>query len=576
MDHPIRKDYSFLQRFKKKKDLFFIPFITLMTITTALAFSLPVFYESVTTILVEESNIPESIVDESITGFINQRLETITQRIMSRTKLWEIVEQHGLYKDSREKLSRQELVDTIKDRIELNTITSDLFQAGSGSPLSIAISFSLSFEDNDPHMAQRITSELANLYIQENEAKIEKIIEDSTGFLDRERKRLEEKLLNTESRIAEFKKRHIYELPEQLQENIKLVTDLEDEIEQLSIELKSLLIKQSEVKGTLRQTKPYSSMITPTGEKVMGPEEMLDALRLEYLSKRATLSPHHPDLISIDRQLKEFEKVVSRKAQEKNIEKHLENLKSDFLGKSGSLSDQHPDMVALKRQIDVAQQELNKLSQSDGETAHLTAREPDNPAYIELETNLKTLAVDIQATEQKTARQKDRLSIYQERINRTSGVEKAYLLMTREYEHLKGSHEELLSKIKEARDAREVEKSQQGGKFVIIDAANFPEKISKPNVLLIIFLGLIISFSVSMGIIYLSEYLDASVKSKDDLTAVTSRPVLGSIPYLTNSQDEMKHLRRKTLDIVVLFLILSGAVWCVYQYYTKYYLPLPL
>jgi hypothetical protein len=75
---------------------------------------LPSIYESSSTILIEEQQIPQDFVRSTVTGFADQRIQSLTQQILSRVKLWEIINQFNLYSDRREKLTREEITDTIR------------------------------------------------------------------------------------------------------------------------------------------------------------------------------------------------------------------------------------------------------------------------------------------------------------------------------------------------------------------------------------------------------------------------------------------------------------------------------
>ena len=82
---------------RRGKKSFIIASLSIFLLGVIIAFVLPPIYRSQSTILIENQLIPEEYVHSSITGFVEQRLQMITQRVMSRTKLVEIIDQFSLY-----------------------------------------------------------------------------------------------------------------------------------------------------------------------------------------------------------------------------------------------------------------------------------------------------------------------------------------------------------------------------------------------------------------------------------------------------------------------------------------------
>ncbi len=78
---------------KKRIKLFIIPTVVVLVVAILVARLLPSIYQSSSTILIEEQQIPPEFVRSTVTGFADQRIQSLTQQILSRVKLWEIVQQ---------------------------------------------------------------------------------------------------------------------------------------------------------------------------------------------------------------------------------------------------------------------------------------------------------------------------------------------------------------------------------------------------------------------------------------------------------------------------------------------------
>jgi uncharacterized protein involved in exopolysaccharide biosynthesis len=573
MQNRIIRRFNFWEAFMRKKYYFLLPFLFLMAATIAIAFSLPVYYKSSSTILVEESNIPEGIVEDNFLGFVDQRLETIAQRIMSRTRLWNLIEKHKLYQNIKHKYTQEELVNLIKERINIETISSDVFQTFSSSAMRGTISFTLSFDDTNPHVAQNIANRLARLFIQENEANLEKKIEDTVSFLYKEANISRKKLLDLENKIADFKGKHMQEMPDQLESNIEKVAEIEGEIDTLQTNLQNLLQRKSETVGQLSMTNPYLTVFEASGERMMEPEDQLQALRYEFFKKKASLSPKHPDLIRLKSEIEELDKIVGKEAQYHDLKNHLVGLEAKYIEQSRELGKEHPDLISLKDEIKIVRDELVNLKNQMINEEVFTTKAPNNPAYITLQTSLNTINLDIKATKEKKDNLIKRLAGVKRLINNTPKTEKAYISLTREYEHLKTIHAQLLTRVAEAKAAQEVEHTEKGEKFTIIDEASFPQKPVRPDIFVIIILGLIISLSISSGALFISDNSDKSIRTDSELSEAIGFNVLVSIPYAKNSYDRVKRFLSIIFQFIIVLFFVLGAIWTAYYYYYNYALP---
>ena len=87
---------------------------------------------------------------------------------------------------------------------------------------------------------------------------------------------------------------------------------------------------------------------------------------------------------------------------------------------------------------------------------------PDNPAYINLATQIESVALQIEARTKEREELKRSLAEYQQRLENTPQVEKAYLLLTRDRENTLARYQETLKKLMEARVAEGMEQEQKG------------------------------------------------------------------------------------------------------------------
>ena len=86
----------------------------------------PRTYRSTSTILIEEQEIPRDFVVTTVTGYADERLQSINQRIMSTTRLLEIINRFNLYADLRKRMTTEEVVEIMRKDIKFETISADV------------------------------------------------------------------------------------------------------------------------------------------------------------------------------------------------------------------------------------------------------------------------------------------------------------------------------------------------------------------------------------------------------------------------------------------------------------------
>src|SRR5690554_4282129 len=109
MEEKSLSDY--LGTFRRHKTAFAAIFGGLFTLSLATALLLPPTYRSTATILIEEQEIPPDLVRSTITSYAAERLQMISQRVMTRSHLLAIVQKFDLYAKERQKETTDEIVE---------------------------------------------------------------------------------------------------------------------------------------------------------------------------------------------------------------------------------------------------------------------------------------------------------------------------------------------------------------------------------------------------------------------------------------------------------------------------------
>jgi polysaccharide biosynthesis transport protein len=544
---------------KARKKYFIIPVLVVLVAAFLVARLLPAVYESSSTILIEEQQIPQEFVRSTVTGFAEQRIQSLSQQILSRVKLWEIIKQFNLYPDLREKLTREEILEKMRDNIKLETISAEVGgkkRRQSGQP-EVTIAFSIAYRGNDPGMVQKVSGMLASLYLEQNLKTREAQAQSTTQFLEAELKQLQERIKDLGSKITAFKEQHEGLLPEQQNFNREQAARLEMELKQIDNGIRNAEERKIYLAGQLATVKPETAIIGVTGERIMAPADRIKALEVAMADLQSKFSPDHPEVRKAQREIAELKKLTGQSgASASERQKKATQLRAELAQLQGKYSDQHPEVKKLKTEIARLEREPES-----GSTPKPTVSAPENPLYISLTTQIKSADVDISSIRSQQASLKEKLQMYRQRLEDAPKLEQEYIALMRDYQNASSKHQEVMNKILESRISEGMEEHQKGEKFTLIDPASFPEKPVSPNRWLIFLAGVILSLGAGVGTVALAEHLDHSVKSSDELARLTGLPVLGSIIRIQTQEDILLGQRkRKLIWVAAGFSLVIGLI----------------
>src|SRR5437016_3936012 len=134
--------------FLRRKWWILVPAVVVGMIVFAVSSKLPRSYQSDTLILVDPQKVPSEYVKATVSIDVSDRLQTISQEILSRTRLQKIIDQFGLYKEAKGK-AKEDIVDTMRKDITVNVVADGRGRGGVGS-------FKISYAGPSPVLAQQV------------------------------------------------------------------------------------------------------------------------------------------------------------------------------------------------------------------------------------------------------------------------------------------------------------------------------------------------------------------------------------------------------------------------------------
>jgi polysaccharide chain length determinant protein (PEP-CTERM system associated) len=480
---------------------FLIPLLVGWVMVWGASWILPSRYRSGTLILVEQPTMPKDYVTPNVNDDLQDRLHSITQQILSRTRLLHIIDQLNLYADSNGRLTADDKVERM--RKDIGEI--ELVRDGEGR----VSSFYVSYSSHDPRLAQQVTSELTNLFISENLEVRQQQSEDTTRFLEGQLETARKTLSDQEEQIRNFKGQHIGELPAQVGSNLQILAGMQGQLQ-----------TEEDALNTAKQQRVYLETLVNQYRSLQGP------------SKSGEGAPM--GLPAIDQE--------------------LEKLRAQLADLSAHYTDRHPDVRKVKEQIAKTEKMreqivagLNaKASDPNAATATPDASEVKDPSSptAQLQGQLQANRVEIANRERSIAELQTKVTDYQARLNQEPVREQQLSDLTRGYEQSKANYDELLKKKNESAMATSMELLQQGERFRIIDPPSLPLKPDFPNRLKFCVIGLGIGLAFGTVVAGAFEMLDDRIYDEKELQKLLPVPVISEIPALAAATDEHNERRR--------------------------------
>ena len=133
--------------------------------------------------------------------------------------------------------------------------------------------------------------------------------------------------------------------------------------------------------------------------------------------------------------------------------------------------------------------------------------------------------------------------------------------MTRDYDSTREYYQSLMKRYDDAQLAESMEQRQKGEQFRVLDPAVPAAYPTAPNRLRLIIMALAASVGLAVAGVMLAERINAPCHSLDELRALTTLPVLLSIPLIVTPEDTARRNRRMRLaaaSVVAGLVLLVG------------------
>ncbi|MGO9037832.1 MAG: GumC family protein [Steroidobacteraceae bacterium] len=509
--------------------------------TLLFAVFFPPTYRSTATILIEQQEIPQELVRSVITSFADQRVQVISQRVMTTQNLMALIDRYKLYPDIRAREPREVLLERMREDIAMHMISADVIDPRSGRPTQATIAFSVSYQSRSPDLALKVANDLTSLYLNENLTSRTQLGKQTETFFSEESARQAAHIAELDKALSAFKEQHRNDLPELVQLNLQTMERTELDLHEAENKLDALDAQRVLLEAQLAQINPTSQVFSDTGQRVMGPEDRLKALKSQLASYKARFAPDHPDIVRTAREIEGLEKTVKTDDETGDRLRQLDETKAELARALEKDSPEHPDVIRLQHTVEGLERAVDEAAAVGKQRTATT--HSDNPVYIQVKGELDSLAVDRDRAVKHRDELRAKFEDYQKRLARSPEVEREFHTKSRELETAQLEYKTMLAKQTEAQVSENLETERKGERFTLIEPPLMPEKPIRPNRILILAIGFFLSIGAGIGAAAARESFDASVRGPSDIRQLLHVPALASIPVIIT--EETRARRRK-------------------------------
>jgi polysaccharide chain length determinant protein (PEP-CTERM system associated) len=495
---------DYMAMLRRRAKVILVPVVLAPLAGFLVSYAFPSKYTSQSLILVEQQRVPEEMVKPAVTEDLTTRVATLQQQVLSQSRLQPAVEK--IYPNKNPQ-AVGEMIDTIRLNMSVEPVLTDLSSIGNGANKpkkgnSPVPGFYLNYSAPNAREAQQICNELTALFIEENLKSVQAAATGTTDVLNRGLEDAKKNLDDMDSRLAAFKKQYVGQLPGDEENNLKILTGLNTQLE-----------ANTQTLNRAQQDKAYT-------------ESMLAQQLAAWKSSQATTNPA-------------------------TLEKQLSDLQASLLQLRARYTDDHPDVIKTQADISEVKKKLGEVHKAsettDASTDKASASEPVDIRQLRLQIHQYNELIAAANRDQK--RLQEEISSYQGKVSLSPAVEEQYKQLTRDYDNAQKNYQDLLAKKSSADLTVKMNNQSQGERMFPLNPANLPDSPSFPNRLLFALGGLAAGFALGGGVALWLEYRDNAIRTAADAEAVLELPMLVAVPWVgatkpTNGNGSFWHKNR--------------------------------
>ncbi len=377
--------------------------------------------------------------------------------------------------------------------------------------------YTITYQNTSGDVAKRVVQALLTIFTESSLGGARKDISSTQKFIDDQLKSYEEKLIEKERQLEEFKRRNVGTMPGQGGDYYSKLNEMNVALEQAKLELEEASNRKKQLQQQLDDQDEVLSMPAPGGVVSSALDGRITALQTQLDNLRLRYTDLHPEITRT-------KQLITRLQEQKKQEEDA--LKSQPQG-------------AIKAQNPVYQQLSIAIAEADASTASLKAR---------------------------VAQMQSKRNDLYKSVDRIPLIENEYTQMMRDYEVFKKNYADMLARRETAVLSGEVESKTDVVEFRVIDPPRVPSKPAWPNRPLLVIAVPFVGIGMGLALAFLLSQLRPSIESRRQLLELTDYPLLGMITLVETEAARSKR-RRSNLTFFTAVAALVTALLAQMIYY---------
>jgi len=491
---------DYLAMLRRRLKVILIPALLAPLAGFMVSYVFPPKFTSQSMVLVEGQKVPDNYVQPVITADFTQRIQTLSQQVLSPSRLRPVIQSLALVKPDEE----NKLISDIQQNMSVEPVITSMSAAAASAGISTKKKkasatdeplpgFNVNYSDSNAIRAQKICNAMTSLILDENLRSRAEVAQSTADFLGRQVEDAKRAIDEQDAKLANFKKQYMGQLPGDSDNNMRILMSLNSQLDATTQTL-----------SRAQQDKAYT-------------ESMLAQQTAAWKSSQSTTSPQ-------------------------TLEQELTQLQGQLLQLQARYTDDHPDVIKTKADIAKVEKKLKEVNAAAADanatasSEKASASEPPEIRQLRLQIHQYQNVIEQATLDQK--RLQSQIGVYQSRTAMSPGVEEQYKLLTRDNDNAQSFYKDLLAKKSSAGLGYSMENQQQGEQMHILVAAGLPDAPSFPNRPLFAAAGLGAGLALGVVIAIFLEFSDKSIRTEKDAAAVMDLPLLISVPWLGEDEDD--------------------------------------
>ncbi len=451
---------------------------------------LPDKYEASARVYVDTESVLKPLMSGlTIQPDVAQRVSILSRTLISRPNIEKLIRMTDLDHTVKSDKDRDQLIDDLSKTLVIGADrTPNLY--------------TISFRDPIPERARKTVQSLLSIFVESGLGDKRKDSETAKDFIDRQIREYEQKLLEAENRLKEFRLK-----------NMAILSGGKDYFGKMEALTEDILRSRLELREA---------------------EQSREALKREIADQDTMDDSNAVDeMAAIDIQVPEMD------ARIQPLKQQLDEMLRRF-------TERHPDVITTKRLIAQLEEEKTKEIEARAKAAKATpGGKRANPLVQQLRVALAEAEGNVAALRARASEYESRYNALRAAANTVPEVESEAAQLNRDYDVIRSKYAELAQRREQASMTGELEEAGTMASFRVIDPPRVSQKPVAPNRLLMLPMIFLVALAAGAAVSFLISQVLPTFHDSRHLREIAKRPVLGTISMLETNF--MKRGRRRQL-----------------------------